>query len=123
MIVSKTIDELVITVGTPIAITGIFKLSLDNSDRLLPIPLPGSIPVLVIWIVFWSRSTLLAASESIMIKRSGFIFSITPSIISFDSIPVFPKTLGSNIEMFLYFKSTSPILYKCLVTVIFFKVS
>ena len=36
------------TVGTPMAITGIFKFFWDISPRLFPIPEPGDIPVLVI---------------------------------------------------------------------------
>ena len=39
------------TVGTPIAITGIFRVSVLISFLLLYTPLPGLIPVSVSWIV------------------------------------------------------------------------
>ena len=92
-----TITALETTVGTPIAITGILIVLKDISPWLLPIPRPGSNPVLVIWIVFWIRLIFKAAKASIAITKSGLILLIVPKIISKEEMPVLPKTLGSKI--------------------------
>ena len=89
------------TVGIPIAITGIFRVSLLISMRLFPIPLPGDIPAVVIWIVLFNLSKEEDASASITISKSGFILSVTPSIKSLVSIPVTPVTLGLKLATFL----------------------
>ena len=104
------------TVGIPIAITGIFNVSLLISMRLFPIPLPGEIPAVVIWMVLFNLSIEEDAKASITINKSGFVFSTIPSIKSFVSIPVDPVTLGLKLATFLYPSSTSPNKNKCLVT-------
>ena len=59
------------TVGTPIAITGMPNVFLLNSFLLFPTPLPGCIPVSVIWIVLLILSIEEDASESIAITNLG----------------------------------------------------
>ena len=61
-----------ITVGTPMAITGIPRVFLLISKRLLPTPEPGWIPVSVIWIVLFNLSIFLLAKASIAMMKSGF---------------------------------------------------
>ena len=54
------------TVGTPIAITGIFNDFLSNFSLLLETPLPGCIPVSVSCIALFNLFNELVLSESII---------------------------------------------------------
>ena len=86
------------TVGIPITTTSIPNVFLLSSPRSLLIPLPGLIPLLVIWIVLVKREMLFAFSESIIIIFVGLITLIILLINSYDSIPVFPITDGLNLD-------------------------
>ena len=57
------------TVGTPIAITGIPRVFLFKATLLLLTPLPGWIPVSVIWIVLLTLSIELLARIEVVLRR------------------------------------------------------
>ena len=86
------------TVGTPIAITGILSFFSDISLKELKTPLPGSIPVSVIWTTLHKLSIELDDKESITIINEGFILPTIPLIISKLSIPLSPKTEGAILD-------------------------
>ena len=104
------------TVGTPIAITGIPRVFLFKATLLLLTPLPGWIPVSVIWIVLLSLEIELLFKESTTTTKSGLILSTTHAIISLVSIPVSPVTPGfiALICLLVFI----PKIDKCLVTII-----
>ena len=69
--ISKANEEESTTVGIPMEITGMPRLSRLSSLRILPIPAPGVMPVFDICIVRARRSTDLEASASITMMASG----------------------------------------------------
>ena len=85
-------------------------------------PLPGWIPLSVIWIVLFILLIEFDAKASIAIKNLGFVDFTTLLIISALSIPVFPITFGVNMLTFLTPSDTSLFANKnrCLVTIILF---
>ena len=106
------------TVGIPMAITGIPRVSLLISLRMLPIPLPGWIPVSVIWILLFILLIVEAASASITMIRLGFVFFAIDNIISCVSIPVSAITPGAILDTFKMLSSGFPRRNRCLVTII-----
>ena len=95
-IVSLTIVAPLTTIGTPMAITLVFRDCSFNPFLWLPIPEPGVIPVSVSCIVVVILLTFLAASESIAIIMSGFIWAVMPFTIEKVSIPVWANTPGAK---------------------------
>ena len=82
---SKILSRIVFistTVGIPIDITSVSIVFLLISPLLLFIPLPGWIPVSVIWIVLFNLSIADAQSESITMIKSGFTLAMIPIIAS-----------------------------------------
>ena len=109
--VSLTIEAASTTVGTPMAIVGIPKISLDISFLLFPTPLPGLIPASVIWIVLLTLSTDEAAKASMVITKPGFISLTTLFNKSLVSIPVSPITPGARVHTLLNPSSNVPYKY------------
>ena len=79
-----TITLLSIIVGIPITITGIPSVSFDIDILELFTPLPGTIPLFVIWIVLFNLSIDEVASASIIIKKSGFVSLVIELKFSFE---------------------------------------
>ena len=86
--VSWTMAAAPTTVGTPMASTGIPRLSFVRLCRWFPTPEPGWIPVSVSWMVVPSLRTLLAARASMTISIWGRVWWMIPFKISAVSIPV-----------------------------------
>ena len=80
--VSITIVAASKTVGTPIPITGIFKVVSESSSCLFPTPPPGIIPVSEICIDLFILSIFLEHKLSIAITNFGFILFTIPFTIS-----------------------------------------
>ena len=86
---------------------------------MLPTPLPGWIPLSVIWIHLLTLPIFEAARASTIITKSGLISLHNKEIISKVSIPLFPITPGLKLEVHLTPSLTSsPSKNKCLVTTI-----
>ena len=98
--VDVIIVRLSTTVGTPIATTSTPNVSLLISFLVLPIPEPGDIPAVVIWIVLLRFSITLEARESTTITSLGLILSTIAFIASPVSIPVVPVTPRLIAEVF-----------------------
>ena len=94
--VSLTIVAASITVGIPMAMTGIPITFSSMPNRRFPTPAPGAMPVFVIWIVLFRRFTLRAARASMTSNTSGRVSRTVPSKISRVSIPVWAITPGAK---------------------------